>query len=195
MLTVYHSEALAVWALRARVWDYFVKPFAAEDILRSAISLFRLRHKQERSAARKVISPMQDVLPLDNPNSRQKTVLKAQAYILEHLNGVRLKDVADYCGMSPNHFSRVFTQTSKTNFKEFLRRTRIRKAVEMLSDPSVTVQTVCYAVGFNDLSYFGRTFRRYVGMAPSSYRSTVLNSTHPVSQLYAQFAMDRLDLQ
>src|SRR5919112_210321 len=38
MLTVQHSEALAVWAFRSRVWDYVVKPLSTSDIDRCVAS-------------------------------------------------------------------------------------------------------------------------------------------------------------
>lgn len=39
MFTKQHSEALAVWALRARVWNYFVKPVTPQSVLPSLASL------------------------------------------------------------------------------------------------------------------------------------------------------------
>lgn len=42
MFTEQHSEALAVWALRARVWNYFVKPVAPDAVLPSLACLARL---------------------------------------------------------------------------------------------------------------------------------------------------------
>lgn len=39
MFTKQHSEALAVWALRARVWNYFVKPVSPESVLPSLAAL------------------------------------------------------------------------------------------------------------------------------------------------------------
>lgn len=196
MLTVYHSEALAIWALRTRVWDYIVKPFSADDILRSAISLFRACHGKDRRAAREVISPTPEPVPLDTPNTHQKAVLKAQSYIVENLHEeIRLRDVAAHCGMTATHFSRVFTQTAATNFNEFVRRTRVRRAIEMLADPRATMKAICYEVGFNDESYFSRTFRRYVGMTPSMYRKTIFNNAHRLSDVHMQWKTSSLDLR
>jgi len=196
MLTGYHSEALAVWALRTRVWDYIVKPFSVDDILRSAVSLSRACRQHDRRAAREVISPVPDTVPLDSPNIHQKAVLKAQSYIVENLHEeIRLKDVAAYCGMSATHFSRVFTQTSATNFSEFVRRTRVRRAVEMLADPRATMKAICYEVGFNDESYFSRIFRRYIGTTPSMYQKAILNNAHRLPEVHARLEPNLLDIQ
>jgi AraC-like DNA-binding protein len=79
--------------------------------------------------------------------------------------------------MTPFQFSRQFKQTYGMTFQEFLIRRRMTEAVRLLKNPSASVTDVCYTVGFRDLSYFARTFRRYVGMTPSRYK-TDLEALH-----------------
>ena len=43
-------------------------------------------------------------------------------------------------------------------------------AREFLAEPRASVSQVAYEVGFNDLSYFGRVFRRLVGVPASHFR-------------------------
>ena len=50
-------------------------------------------------------------------------------------------------------------------------RYRILESSRLLQDPNSNITDVAYAVGFNDASYFSRTFRRYIGMTPSNYLS------------------------
>lgn len=190
MVTVYHSEALAVWALRARVWDYIVRPFAAEDLLRSAVSLFKVcRAQQNASSGREPILPLHDFGYMRNHlKGGEKIIIKAQSYILQHLSeNVQLGDVARYCFISHTHLSRLFREIGGTTFKEFVLQTRIRRAVELLAAPDITVTGICYDVGFRDASHFGRVFKRYVGMSPSAYRKTLLDNKRTSSQ-FLQFA-------
>jgi DNA-binding response OmpR family regulator len=51
MLTEQHSEELAVWALRNRVWDYLVKPLAQQELQHSLRALMRVS-KECRGALR-----------------------------------------------------------------------------------------------------------------------------------------------
>ena len=54
MVTVQHSEALAVWAFRSRVWDYLVKPIAEQEVTRCLIGLREMLEIQDlRQPARK----------------------------------------------------------------------------------------------------------------------------------------------
>ncbi|MGH8502327.1 MAG: helix-turn-helix domain-containing protein [Gammaproteobacteria bacterium] len=176
LITAYHSEALAVWALRARVWDYIVKPYSIEDILRTLTLLSEVCHWQERRKPRQVIAPINNALnvaPFSRLTWKEKAVLEAKTYIETHLDEkLQQTELARRYGMSHSHFSRAFRQLCGVGFSEFVLRARIEKALHVLADPQAQITTACYEVGFRDLSYFGRIFRRYVGMSPTEYQNT-----------------------
>jgi AraC-like DNA-binding protein len=71
--------------------------------------------------------------------------------------------------MCKSEFSRTFKREHAETFFEFVLRTRVHRAAELLAAGNVAVKEVAYAVGFNDVSYFGRVFRRHFGVAPSQY--------------------------
>ncbi|MGH8214364.1 MAG: helix-turn-helix domain-containing protein, partial [Rhodanobacteraceae bacterium] len=50
---------------------------------------------------------------------------------------------------------------------------RIAMARDFLAEPSASISQVAYAVGFNDLSHFGRMFRRLVGEPATRYHQRV----------------------
>ncbi len=177
MVTEQHSEALAVWALRNRLWDYLVKPLSRQELLNSAESSLFARQGQlgEREITR-IPSPVPVDLRL---NTRQrKSTLAACSFIEKHCHEkIAEKEVASLCGMTPCTFSRVFKKEHGITFRDYLIRYRIRKAQRLLKNPGVSVQDVAYTVGFRDPSYFTRMFRKLVGMSPSLYKERF--SSHP----------------
>ena len=59
------------------------------------------------------------------------------------------------------------------SFSQYVRQLRLDEAHRMLNDPSklhLRITDIAYAVGFQDLSYFNREFRRRFGEAPSGAR-------------------------
>ena len=60
-------------------------------------------------------------------------------------------------------------------FQEYVVRRRMQEAMRLLKHPSAAVTDVCFAVGYTDLSYFTRTFRRYIGTSPSVYKNQLNN--------------------
>ena len=71
--------------------------------------------------------------------------------------------------MSPFRFSRTFRETYGITFQDYVVRYRILESCRLLKNPNTNVTDVAYAIGFNDASYFSRTFRRYIGTSPSNY--------------------------
>ena len=100
-------------------------------------------------------------------------LLPALYYVKQNFRfKVRNEVVSKLCDMSPFRFSRSFRETYGITFQDYVMRFRILESCRQLQDPNSNITDVAYAVGFNDASYFSRTFRRYIGMTPSIYSST-----------------------
>lgn len=96
---------------------------------------------------------------------------RAVNYIFAHYaRELPLEEVADYLGMKPTYFSRVFKQATGRTFIEFVNRLRISKSCELLADGDKPVTDVCFESGFNNISNFNRRFQQLKGMTPSHYR-------------------------
>ena len=178
MVTEQHSEALAVWALRARVWDYFVIPVEENDLTDSLSQIAALRSDQpDRREPRTVIRPHQNVPPEVRFRGTQASdevnhkLLPAVNYVEKNLHGkIQQAIVAEICGMSSCQFSRKFKKSHGITFQDFILRQRVNEALRLLMNPNAAVTDVAYTVGFNDSAHFTRTFRRYIGKSPSEYK-------------------------
>ena len=53
--------------------------------------------------------------------------------------------------------------------KEFVNDIRLKRAEQILSEKKINISEVAYSVGFNDLSYFGKCFKRKYSISPSEY--------------------------
>jgi AraC-like DNA-binding protein len=71
---------------------------------------------------------------------------------------------------SEAHFIKSFKQTFGETPHRYLQRRRLERAMALLRETDRPVTEVCLEVGFKSLGTFSRTFRRIVGMSPSSYR-------------------------
>lgn len=80
--------------------------------------------------------------------------------------------VAQALGLTPRSLQRLF-EADGTTFSEYLLEQRLARSFRMLSDlkhASLAVSTIAYDVGFGDLSYFNRSFRRVYGHTPRDLR-------------------------
>lgn len=108
---------------------------------------------------------------LGRPTLREE-VVKAIDYIHRHYRErVTLEDVAEYVSMNKSYFSRLFKQETSEMFHEFLIRTRLEQAQELLLSTDARIGDIATEVGYNDIFYFNRAFKAYTGMSPSEYRN------------------------
>ena len=46
-------------------------------------------------------------------------------------------------------------------------------ARQLLNDTDMTLKNIASAIGYNDVSYFSRTFKEHEGVSPSAYRKKI----------------------
>lgn len=173
MLTGQHSEALAVWAFRTRVWNYLTKPVAVSE-LRANFTILAALARESRGAARPV-RQLRALLPgefatqgtdMDGASLRAAIIQVERCYA----DKLRQATVAANIGMSTSAFSRAFKAEYGLTFSEYLMRFRIGQACCLLRLGTYTATTAGLAVGFDDASHFARAFRKLMGTSPSSYK-------------------------
>jgi len=177
MMTVQHSEALATWAFRSRVWDFLVKPVSEPELDRSLSALNALVEKVSGRKRHREILSRPSPVPQENRvaprNTTPAELMPALTHIEKHFRGkVTSADVSGACKMDSFRFSRTFKSAFGTTFKEYLLHVRIKEACRLLEKPDVAVTDVAYLSGFNDPSYFSKVFKRHVGVCPSMYISS-----------------------
>ncbi|MGI9263961.1 MAG: response regulator transcription factor [Gammaproteobacteria bacterium] len=182
MLTVQHSEDLAIWAFRARVWDYLIKPVAARDAGRCIDGLTKLVEIGFTQRNRSVGMPSPP-FPREARFRRPACISKiapALAYINTNFcRRVREPHLAMMCELSPYQFSRIFREEIGTTFQEYLVRVRLEEACRLMSNPSASMTDIAYTVGFNSPSYFSRAFRQVFDESPTEYRQTLVEQAVP----------------
>jgi AraC-like DNA-binding protein len=172
MLTVAHSEELAVWAFRARVWNYLVRPVDPAEFAENLRSLAKIARASMQSRTAYVVDS--DRLPNDLAaplEGRGHQALLPAMRMIEtgYQERLRAADLAKACGLDVFAFSRRFHSHSGFTFREFLVRLRLSKACQLLRQPGASVTRVGLAVGFGDASRFAQLFRRHLGVSPSRY--------------------------
>jgi len=106
------------------------------------------------------------------PVSRYQAGLrKTLNHIHDHFTeALSLDEMAAMSGASETYFCRLFKHETGMTFLNYLNSLRIEKACELLRNTCDNATDICYQVGFNDYTHFGRQFSKSVGMSPSRYR-------------------------
>ncbi len=97
--------------------------------------------------------------------------------VLAHIGGhltepFNESDLAAIAGQSASAFSRSFRRHTGMALVQYVNRLRINLACQLLmSEETMPIIEICYAVGFNNLSNFNRQFLTQKGMPPSRFRT------------------------
>lgn len=83
---------------------------------------------------------------------------------------IKLSYAAKLAEMSKGYFCACFKQMTGKSFTEYLNLFRVEKAAILLKQSKSSITEIALSVGFEDMSYFCRVFKKYMGQAPSTYR-------------------------
>jgi AraC-like DNA-binding protein len=104
------------------------------------------------------------------PAAKTEQILAAMDYTLANLEESTLEMAARAAALSPRQFRRRFLAESGIGWQQFHHQARMLRAMELLVAPQASVTEVAYAVGFNSLSAFAKSFTRFTGQSPNEYR-------------------------
>jgi len=110
---------------------------------------------------------------LQNGNRAEPVeIWKARKFIEEHSSEeLSLARVGQAVNISGNYLSEKFKNVTGVNFVEYIARVRFETACDLLENVDRRISEIAFAVGFQSLSQFNRTFKRLSGRSPSAFRA------------------------
>lgn len=120
------------------------------------------------------ISPLSVAAPTDSyshhEGKRMNEVL--QFTFQQSHRKIYVEEVARMANLSVEAFCRYFKLRTGKTYTSFLNEVRISNACKLLIEAELSVQDICFQVGFNNLSNFNRIFKKVTGKKPSQYLRT-----------------------
>lgn len=140
-----------------RLQPDFYKLSVQLNLLSLLVGLFR-DHAKNSGSARSTFG-----------SSKEKTVKKAIEYIHEHYTEpVSTDDICTCLGFDKSYLCNIFRAGTGSTLLDYLNTTRCEHARELLLTGDLSVAECAVQSGFHHLSYFTRTYKRYIGELPSA---------------------------
>ncbi|MEK0314916.1 response regulator [Cohnella sp. 56] len=149
-----------------------------EDVFGHTTQPDMLQHVQQMKTLgeledwiRALILKVMDHVHRRKPNRSAKVIEEVKAYIARHYGNeeLRIEDIAKSVHMNYNHLCFVFKKETTVTINDYLTETRIMKAKELFDRGETVIQSVAARVGYADANYFGKCFKKYMGIPPSRY--------------------------
>lgn len=120
---------------------------------------------QSKNLKRLSVAPVQNLVKEED--KRMNDVL--QFTFKQSNRKIKISEVASVANLSPEAFCRYFKIRTRKTYTNFLNEVRVSHACKMLIEGEPNIQSVCYQVGFQNLSHFNRQFKKVTGKTPSKY--------------------------
>lgn len=102
---------------------------------------------------------------------RRREILDACHYVVMNLDKkISLEEIAGHLYLNPSYFSRLFKKEVGETFVEYVTKTKMKRAKELLDVTSDSVGEVAQRLGYDNQSYFIKLFKDHVGVTPMEYR-------------------------
>lgn len=93
-------------------------------------------------------------------------------YLKENLTkDISLKEAAERINISETYLSTLFKKETGMGFTDWINSKRIEQAASLLKETSLPSYLIAEQVGYENINYFGRIFKKVKGVSPQKYRS------------------------
>lgn len=110
-------------------------------------------------------------------NSSRDSVLDDILYYIEHNypSNIKLESIAALFGYNSSYLGKIFNKNVGESFNSYVDQVRIKHAIELLVENKHKVYEIAEMVGYKNVDYFHKKFKKYVGESPAEYRKKLDN--------------------
>lgn len=118
------------------------------------------------------ISEMMEMIIDATGNPSRSTVLDDIIYYIDHnfQSNIKLESIAPLFGYNSAYLGKIFNKHFGESFNSYVDHKRIDQSKELLQQKNLKVYEIAEAVGYKNVDYFHKKFKKYVGISPAEYR-------------------------
>lgn len=105
----------------------------------------------------------------EKDGSRMDRVM--QFLLKNRFQKISLEETAAVANLSKEAFCRFFKLRTRNTYTQYLNQLRITEAQKQLQETDLSISEIAYRVGFENLAYFNRSFKKICGVTPKEWRA------------------------
>lgn len=147
-----------------------------EDILRDKYDIFsKLSNCTYTKEVFILVSNVFKLLAENVSNQKQSHRTKIVGAVIKYMeenfsNNISLKEASEKVYLNINYLSEIFKAEIGENFTEYLKKLRVRKAINLLSRLDLKIYQISEMVGYSDPKHFSQVFKEITGVSPKDYK-------------------------
>ena len=168
LLTAKASEESKVHGLDRGADDYLIKPFNKDELV------LKIRNQilaQKRIQEKIRLELLSGSTVINAVSSDEKFIARVKEIIESRMSDEKfgVEPLAEEIGLSRVQLYRKVIALTGISVNDFIRKLRLQKGAQLLSQNWGTIGEIAYEVGFSNPSYFSKCFKDQFGVIPSNY--------------------------
>ena len=112
-------------------------------------------------------------IPQSKKNDCNQMIENIKNYVDSNLEfDIKISYVANIFHYNVQYIGRLFKKSTALTFNEYVNHQRLARSKLLLRDSDLTVLNISNRLGFNNVSYFNRLFKKHYGKTPTEYRKS-----------------------
>ncbi len=162
------KDAELIDCIRNIIMEYEKKETAYEMVIKS------YTYKMLAILIRKYVSRILTPEEYNKSANDLERLAKVFNYIEENsADKISVGDLCSMTGLSSYYFCRLFKKVTGKTTIEYINLFRINKAESLLKNTRMNITEIAMEIGFNDVNYFSRMFKKYKKIAPTMTRKMI----------------------
>lgn len=118
------------------------------------------------------ISEITDMIITATGNPSRDTVLDDVIYYIDHNyeKNIKLESIAPLFGYNSAYLGKIFNKHLGKSFNSYVDHKRIEQSLGLLKEKNLKVYEISEQVGYKNVDYFHKKFKKYIGISPAEYR-------------------------
>ncbi|MBD0382647.1 response regulator transcription factor [Paenibacillus sedimenti] len=164
-------------AIQLGVVNYLLKPIQKSRLIEAVEQALRIEEERGRVETMEKIVDSQLMHAKIVGKNYSPPVQQAVLYVEANLQApLGMREVANHIHLNPSYFSALFKEQTGFTFSEYVTRSRLQKAKELLLQTRLTIADVSEQVGYLTPKYFIKLFKDYEGISPNQYRKQAMEA-------------------
>jgi DNA-binding response OmpR family regulator len=171
LLTAKSSEEYKIKGLGSGADDYITKPFNMDVLVKKMENILQIRSELKEKFSREVTLQPTNV-KLESLD--EKFLEKAMKIVEKNMEDPEFSvdEFSRAIGISRMQLYRKLEALTGQTVKEFIKSIRLKRAAQLLVQKQLTVSEIAYHVGFSEVSYFRKCFKKQFNLSPTEYIDT-----------------------
>jgi two-component system response regulator YesN len=109
---------------------------------------------------------------INNLENKGRIIFDVERYILENYDkGLAIKKIADHVFITPTYLCHLYKLKTGRTINQFILDVKMNKSKKLITETNMKLSEISEKLGYSNQNYFTRTFTKYFGVTPSTFRN------------------------